>query len=947
MAEFNTHCPHCNTELVADEDWNGMEVECPSCHKNFVITVYTGKNIEPFANVAEKGNAVHRNNKKTWCILAITGFACIIITILSICLSSYFSLESTANRKLASLKKSNLEILHPYIEKKIRTCKSRSEVNNFQIPNNLIITVQESKKGDIKALTELYKAYLDPNLLNNSVEATKILYSLAMRQESFAIQILLKNVTDGKNTSADNAMFAKLAARNNMLVINYFKQRNVMDNLMFDIMQNAMKSRNEELWKYLYQIGFCENRKEYIELCGKYLASDPRGEKALALSDYYKYKQKDMKAYGKWLLSAANRRNKLGMRRFGHFLLTQPNENRGLGISFLKLNKNDSVSLYYLGKFFITDKKDGNKKYGNMYLKRAIKLFKKEIQTTQDPEVKYSYAICCLYPYDGSKPQVDTGLKILNGLADESYTDALIALAYLYDKGYLSIKKSEEKSIIYIKLLADKEIASFQYLYAGYLVKQKKYAEAFAYYTKAANQQDINSICALGYMYKKGFGCKQDLSKARSYLEIASAKKNTDAMVGYASMLLNGEGGTKDTQKAESLLKDVLKQKTSVIAAEMLADMYLANKQENDAFHYYYIAKKSGSKKGEKFIADYYTKIKKSFDSDKIKIQTLLSNGKNEEAKVIMNKYRKIDIPEIRQFFYDYYISIKKYKTARFYCRKLIDFGRTDAYRNYGIMLFHGLGGKKDLAYAKQMFSHGVRLNDSESVNYLGYMNAVGIGMQKNEAYAVKLFKYGANLSNVNALRNAGLMYSAGCGVARNFKQAIRYYSIAVKIADKPKTRLQLEYVQNLGNTYNALEKSYYNHQAKYYKTGMISSFDCGRMQEKARHLRGNTRYHFYISDIEGKSLLCQYDEPIATWDHLWKMAQVNVDSKFEQQRRKQRVIETMIRHQAPPSNMCPICGGAGYRTVGQSLQNPRGEREQCYMCLGSGIKPKDYNRLK
>lgn len=38
MAEFNTHCPHCNTELVAEEDWIGMEVECPFCKKNFTIS---------------------------------------------------------------------------------------------------------------------------------------------------------------------------------------------------------------------------------------------------------------------------------------------------------------------------------------------------------------------------------------------------------------------------------------------------------------------------------------------------------------------------------------------------------------------------------------------------------------------------------------------------------------------------------------------------------------------------------------------------------------------------------------------------------------------------------------------------------------------------------------------------------------------------------------------
>lgn len=37
MGEFNTACPYCKTELIADEEWIGMEVECPSCGKNYTM----------------------------------------------------------------------------------------------------------------------------------------------------------------------------------------------------------------------------------------------------------------------------------------------------------------------------------------------------------------------------------------------------------------------------------------------------------------------------------------------------------------------------------------------------------------------------------------------------------------------------------------------------------------------------------------------------------------------------------------------------------------------------------------------------------------------------------------------------------------------------------------------------------------------------------------------
>ena len=39
MAEFITKCPHCSTDLQAQEEWIGMEVECPQCRKTFAISV--------------------------------------------------------------------------------------------------------------------------------------------------------------------------------------------------------------------------------------------------------------------------------------------------------------------------------------------------------------------------------------------------------------------------------------------------------------------------------------------------------------------------------------------------------------------------------------------------------------------------------------------------------------------------------------------------------------------------------------------------------------------------------------------------------------------------------------------------------------------------------------------------------------------------------------------
>ena len=41
MAEFATKCPHCNAELIAADDWNGMDCECPICKQMFTVAKET------------------------------------------------------------------------------------------------------------------------------------------------------------------------------------------------------------------------------------------------------------------------------------------------------------------------------------------------------------------------------------------------------------------------------------------------------------------------------------------------------------------------------------------------------------------------------------------------------------------------------------------------------------------------------------------------------------------------------------------------------------------------------------------------------------------------------------------------------------------------------------------------------------------------------------------
>lgn len=47
MAEFEMKCPHCGELLTVQDDWAGMDAECPSCEKTFKIDLKPGKLPDP------------------------------------------------------------------------------------------------------------------------------------------------------------------------------------------------------------------------------------------------------------------------------------------------------------------------------------------------------------------------------------------------------------------------------------------------------------------------------------------------------------------------------------------------------------------------------------------------------------------------------------------------------------------------------------------------------------------------------------------------------------------------------------------------------------------------------------------------------------------------------------------------------------------------------------
>ena len=86
MAEFITKCPHCNSDLQAQEEWIGMTVECPVCKMKFVIE-RTATHHQPY-------NFLHKN--KFWCIGGASVLMIIIIVTIICLFAGSSETETTA-----------------------------------------------------------------------------------------------------------------------------------------------------------------------------------------------------------------------------------------------------------------------------------------------------------------------------------------------------------------------------------------------------------------------------------------------------------------------------------------------------------------------------------------------------------------------------------------------------------------------------------------------------------------------------------------------------------------------------------------------------------------------------------------------------------------------------------------------------------------------------------
>ena len=104
-----------------------------------------------------------------------------------------------------------------------------------------------------------------------------------------------------------------------------------------------------------------------------------------------------------------------------------------------------------------------------------------------------------------------------------------------------------------------------------------------------------------------------------------------------------------------------------------------------------------------------------------------------------------------------------------------------DAAYRLGYLYEKGLGGKKDIQTACQLYRKAAKAGHPDAQRALGYCYEKGLGLHKNYAKVHKWYTRAALQADATACNNLGFLYYNGKGVHRSKKLAKKWYKLAAR----------------------------------------------------------------------------------------------------------------------------------------------------------------------
>jgi TPR repeat protein len=336
--------------------------------------------------------------------------------------------------------------------------------------------------------------------------------------------------------------------------------------------------------------------------------------------------------------------------------------------------------------------------------------------------------------------------------------------------------------------------------------ESKDYAEAYKWFSKAADQGSAKGINGLGLLYKNGHGVTKDINKA-----IELYRKSAE--MGYASAQRNigiayqyGQGVQKDYVKAVEWYKKAAEQGHADAQNNlgiMYAKGYGISKNDEEALKWY-------RKAAEQGVPDAQYNIGLAFE-DGLGVSKDYTKAIEWYKKAADQGYAKAQ--NVLGYMYEHGYGVdKNYDEALKWYHKAAQQGNATAQCNIGLAYANGRGVQKDYAEAAKWYRKAAEKGHIRAQSLLGYLYLNGYGVNKDYTEALKWSRKAAEQGNTTGQSNVGVIFEKGYGVDKDIDEALKWYR---KAADQNDGWAQ----NKLGDLYREGKevKSDYKESVKWY----------------------------------------------------------------------------------------------------------------------------------
>ena len=362
-------------------------------------------------------------------------------------------------------------------------------------------------------------------------------------------------------------------------------------------------------------------------------------------------------------------------------------------------------------------------------------------------------------------------------------------IAYKQNEEGTAVMPSQEEIDIWVK-----NVISGEY-------NTGRYERAFEYFSEYAKMGNATAQYYLGKMYYEGqcVGGSRNYAIAAEWYRKSAEQGNAEAQHSLGSMYENGEGVSKDLDKAVEWYRKAAEKGASE-AQYRLGEMYEQGRGISQdyakALEWYRKSAEQGNVCAQCNLGKlYYYKFK---CDDKFKCYA-------EAVGWFRKAAEQGDVTAQCQLAYMYYLGegvSQDYVKAVEWYRKAAEQRASEAQYRLGEMYEQGRGISQDYAKALEWYRKSAEQGNAKAQCQLGCMYRYGSGVSQDYAKTVELYLKSAEQGNADAQRYLGEMYELGFGVSQDYAKATEWYRKAAERYRKSAEQGDAEAQYNLGKMY-------------------------------------------------------------------------------------------------------------------------------------------------